>query len=924
MTGDFTSVPLRPSGPRWLGARLQQGRVLLYGDWNLNVDADERERQNLAVTTIGPAGVLEGSSAFEVTFASDGSLQIGAGDMWVGGLCATNPAQLAYEAQEAIAALPETGNALVYLDAVVQEVQPAEDPELLDPALDGVDTVTRTRVAWRVRAVATDASSCSAAAADLPATLSTGRLDVVRTSPAMPADPCAPPDDPRGKLPDGLLRVEVLDSGSETTARFAWSYENGGAAVQARVAGTQVTLVPSPLTTFFPNDLVEVSRLVRRLDRLDNGPLFTAASVTPGAGGSVVTLSSPSSVTGTPSGLCLRRWDGQVVGAAAPVAALLAGTDVGIAFTARPCAYVAGDWWAVRVRGSAADAVETLTDAPPDGVQHEVAPLAVVDISGKTVLSDCRPAFVPLTQIRPGTCTVTAFPGDDLQAAADRLPDSGGELCLAAGTFQLGAPVTFTGKQRIVVTGVGPATVLAVRGHESVLQFLDCDDVMVVNLRAEAGLGTGASGRVGTQHLLGSLTFLGCSDVTVRDCELVCPDSAGRTQSAFYSAPSADNANARNRIVDNRLQVGDQQVGVLVVSCDETDVEGNEIRLGPDPAQIRLLPFVVREVARYLAAHVETVAAGGAPAPAATTDPVAKKAAAVPAARAKRASRARVADPAGAEAGATAAAAPGVEPPAATPAVATARVLHLPGGTTFALSGPPQVQHMADQFSTQVTAKAMSRLTARQGMEKFVRRSILAPESLALSRANERFLAGIKTSSRTMGQGIVVGGARAGLVRIRGNVVVNVVEGIHVGLGAAGNTTATAGDVTISDNLVQCAIPFFWNRSRHAIYVGSVDRLTIHDNCARLVRVGAASADVAAFVATPVEAVRLFGRVGAWVSVRGLSLTGPFHCGVRVTDTATSQPRVALRYVSDVLNSAASGPALQPIPFPYANDRCVP
>lgn len=897
MTGDFTSVPLRPSGPRWLGARLQQGRVLLDGDWNLNVDADERERQNLAVTTIGSAGVLEGSSAFEITFAADGSLQIGAGDMWVGGLCATNPAQLAYDAQEAIAALSEAGNALVYIDATVQEVQPGEDPaELLDPALDGVDTVTGTRVAWRVRAVATGASSCSAAAAGLPATPSTGRLDVVRTTPAMPADPCAPPDDPRGKLPDGLLRVEVLDSGTETTARFAWSYENGGAAVQASVAGTQVTLVPSPSTTFFPNDLVEVSTLVRRLDRLDNGPLFTAAAVTPGAGGSVVTLSSPSSVTGTPSGLCLRRWDGQVVGAAAPVAALLAGTDVGVAFTARTGTYVAGDWWAARVRGSAADAVETLTDASPDGVQHQVASLAVVDLSGKTVLSDCRPTFVPLTQIRPGSCTVTAFPRDDLQAAADRLPATGGELCLAAGTFQLGAPVTITGKQRIVVTGVGPATVLTVRGHESVLQFLDCDDVTVVDLRAEADVGTGASGRIGEQHLLGALTFLGCSDVTVRDCEMVCPDSAGRTQSAFYSAPSADNANARNRIVGNRLQVGDQQVGVLVVSCDETDVDGNEIRLSPAPAQIRLLPFVVREVARYMAAHLETVAAGGAPAPAATAAPVAANPAA------------------------------GKAPAAATAPVAAgaARVLHLPGGTTFALSGPPQIQHIADQFTTQVTAKAMSKLTARQGMEKFVRRSILAPDSLALSRANDRFFAGIKISSRSMGQGIVVGGARAGIVRIRGNVVVNVVEGIHVGLGAAGNTTATAGEVTISGNLVQCAIPFFWNRSRHAIYVGSVDSVTIHDNSARIVRIGAASADVAAFVATPVEAVRLYGRIGAWVSVRGLSLTGSFHCGVRATDTATSQPRVALRYVSDVLNSAASGPALLPTPFPYANDRCVP
>ena len=143
MTGDFTSVPLRASDP-WTGARLQQGRVLLDGDWNLNLDAAAREGQQLALDAIGPAGVPQGSAGFEISFASDRTLQIGAGSMWVGGLHAVNPATLAYSAQEAIAALPGSGQALLYLDAFVQEVQAAEDPgELLDPALDGVDTTTR-------------------------------------------------------------------------------------------------------------------------------------------------------------------------------------------------------------------------------------------------------------------------------------------------------------------------------------------------------------------------------------------------------------------------------------------------------------------------------------------------------------------------------------------------------------------------------------------------------------------------------------------------------------------------------------------------------------------------------------------------------------------------------------------------------------
>ena len=89
----------------------------------------------------------------------------------------------------------------------------------------------------------------------------------MRTAPPVNPDPCAPPDDPRGRLPDGLLRIEVLDAGTETTARFGWSYADGGDAVAAKVAGTAVTLAPSPSITFAPGDLVEVSTLARREDR---------------------------------------------------------------------------------------------------------------------------------------------------------------------------------------------------------------------------------------------------------------------------------------------------------------------------------------------------------------------------------------------------------------------------------------------------------------------------------------------------------------------------------------------------------------------------------------------------------------------------------------------------------------------------------
>src|SRR5689334_20585734 len=180
MAGDFTSVPLRP-GQRWTAARMQQGRVLLDTDWNLTVDGAAAVTRALSRDTIGPAGVLAGSTAFQLSFAGDGSLHVGAGSMWVDGLLAVNPADLDIAAQPE-APPPVTGRCLVYLDVLVEEVQAAEDPgELLDPALGAVDTTVRQRVAWRVRTSATGAADCAAAAKELPPGASTGTLDVVRT-----------------------------------------------------------------------------------------------------------------------------------------------------------------------------------------------------------------------------------------------------------------------------------------------------------------------------------------------------------------------------------------------------------------------------------------------------------------------------------------------------------------------------------------------------------------------------------------------------------------------------------------------------------------------------------------------------------------------------------------------------------------------
>ncbi len=257
MSGDYTKVPLRPD-ERWTAARMQQGRVLLDHDWNLNIDAAARAARHAAADIIGAAGVVAGSDDFAIGVTPAGSLDltIDGGRMWVDGLEALAPSDATYLGQDQIAALPAAGRALAYLDVWEEHVAPAEDPSMIDPALAPIDTTARTRVGYRVRVAATAALTCKQAWDQVRATLtagSDGTLTIERVANAGPADPCAPPGDPLGQLPDGLLRVEVLDSGSAATARFAWSFENGATAVAVardglglpRITGTSVTLVPS-------------------------------------------------------------------------------------------------------------------------------------------------------------------------------------------------------------------------------------------------------------------------------------------------------------------------------------------------------------------------------------------------------------------------------------------------------------------------------------------------------------------------------------------------------------------------------------------------------------------------------------------------------------------------------------------------------
>jgi hypothetical protein len=361
--------------------------------------------------------------------------------------------------------------------------------------------------------------------------------------------------------------------------------------------------------------------------------------------------------------------------------------------------------------------------------------------------------------------------------------------------------------------------------------------------------------------------MFGCAGVRIHDCEVYCPDSTGRAQSGIYVAPTSENVLPdRVTIAGNRLEIGDQQTGILVVSSAETEIRDNAVRLSEPPTrEPRIITrLAADEFGRYVASHI--------------VDENEKSGTAVA----------------------------------------------LPGGDSIKVSGRTQIKRLTTELAGRATEDEIKKAgSAREALMKFARLSALDPEKAGLSKANISLLLDAVRAVRSVGQGIVVGGELAGRLRVEGNEVSGAIQGIHVGVGAAGGPS-TSGQVVIAGNTIESVVPFFWSRQRHAIYVGSSASTTLLDNHAHLSR--GLTQKYAELRATAVEAVRIWGRLGPWLQVRGVDLTGAFDVGVHIVDTSPPEslkrsPR-AVRYVSDVLNLDGRHGVVAP--SYVATERCVP
>jgi hypothetical protein len=518
VSGDYTRFTFKPRN-RFSGVLQQQGRVQLDSDWNEAVDIFKHRLELQALDTFGPVGVpfLTTKDAFKVSTIA-GDIAIEPGRLYVDGLLVEAFAgeDLTYLHQPFFPdpdpeAVPN-GSLVAYLDVWEREVTYVEDPALLDVALGGVDTATRTQTVWQLRVEKRETAKCGDTVGK-PA--SDGVLSTDAVKPPPPDDPCLlPPLSGYRGIENRLYRVEIHKGGALGTAMFKWSRDNGSIVspvTDISVGGGKTTLTVKLIgrdqfLRFRKFDWVTLTDDHRELHgeageiafiddikEADNLIILTGTFPTVGARAFGAT---PDEIVSRHTRI--QRWDQKedintLVGGLMTTGAGPISIEEGITVsfdTNSGGNFNVGDYWVFWARTATAS-VEILDRAPPRGIKHHYVQLAAITGFGSEdpEVEDCRP--------KPDSCkcscclitvgTSTDHLGDfaTLAEAVAALPTVAPDtsvpviICLEPGNHAVKETVTVS-RARTTIRGcgfgsrltgdVGPLVRLA--GQEQALEHL--------------------------------------------------------------------------------------------------------------------------------------------------------------------------------------------------------------------------------------------------------------------------------------------------------------------------------------------------------------------------------------------------------------------------------------------------------------------
>lgn len=400
---------------------------------------------------------------------------------------------------------------LIYLEAWLQPVSAVEDNELFEVALGGPDTSTRMRLMRRVHvAPGVAGNNCSKAWQSFIAVKKAGNLGTINEENELvpdtklrvefvqgtnPTDLCSPPVG-GGYLgaENQAIRVQLVDA-----TNFTWGFDNAAPLYRVKVGagGTVINMMNEPKDqahwplTDQTVELLPWSAVLTNNEKLAarNGFLakvghsydpdtkeFTLATPVPANFGASWRNRPDKTQLGKDDFFYMRVWN-RGLDTTSPASIPFGTTAVnlgqtGLKITISGNDRQPGDHWIIAARPESPNRVVPwlLEDGrAPHGYRRFYAPLGVIEwtgaipgtgigVTGK--VHDCRETFRPLTRLR-GCCTYTVGDGDhshgdftSIQTAIDRLPQSGGEICVLPGLYQ--ENVHITGRHNIKIKGCGP------------------------------------------------------------------------------------------------------------------------------------------------------------------------------------------------------------------------------------------------------------------------------------------------------------------------------------------------------------------------------------------------------------------------------------------------------------------------------------
>jgi hypothetical protein len=534
----------------FLGVVMQQGRVQLDADWNEWVAQLARRLQAGSLDTYGGNVVPRITpDGFRIE-AGGGSFSIGVGRIYVDGLLAENHGAAPNVWEPRLAemagsnaldyanqpyypnppALPQGGPHLVYVDVWQREVTAVQAPDLVEKAV-GVDSTGRLQTVWQVKLLAdVGSSTCATEDEEVPGWLavtapSAARLTTSTGVPNFEPDPCqVPPAAGYRGLENQLYRVEVHRGGTLGTATFKWSRDNATVASQvshinpARDRITVESIGRDDVLRFHDGDWVEVTDDWRELHNLPGElrRIRVAGGVDEGARTLQFDLALPAGMfptnaqqaTDPTRNTRVRRWDQaglvrrengtqvqdlNVPGAGGDIQIPAAGIrlflehGILVEFGLSPAGgqFHSGDYWVFAARTVDAS-IEVLNQAPPLGIHHHYARLAVVNFPDDE--TDCRVLWPPITEGEGCDCTVcVSAEGHNsgvatIQQAIDSIKDVGGTICLGIGTYNLREPLTVDGANSLRIRGQGWGSLLVGNAPGSILDISASNGVALENL----------------------------------------------------------------------------------------------------------------------------------------------------------------------------------------------------------------------------------------------------------------------------------------------------------------------------------------------------------------------------------------------------------------------------------------------------------